>query len=299
MPDPNKLSVSATQVPALFGISPYDTEFTLYHWFKDDQQEDAGDARMEWGTKMQPLLLDKCREDLALEVYPNDFDIYHRDGAIGCTRDADILCPDRGWGALETKCVFDYGVWMNRWQGGTPPKDIELQLQTQMLVGMPEHQDGPLQFQWGVIAVWVCGEMHYFEREPSPSLWKAIQDKASAFIEDVAAGVEPEPFGDPVETQLINQLFPSVEKEEWHNIDDEDLEESARLYQWATGQKGYFTKLEKQLKAKLLAASKDKGKISFSNGTEMFVSKSEQAGGTYERKPSVRTSIKIRGGDSD
>jgi hypothetical protein len=61
-------------------------------------------SRMAWGLKMQPLVLEQAAADLRFEVIPNGENAYHRCGLLGCTRDAMIICPDRGPGALETKC---------------------------------------------------------------------------------------------------------------------------------------------------------------------------------------------------
>ena len=118
MPDPRLETVSASQAAALFNRSPYDTRWTLYQRFIGNVPEDAADNRMAWGKRMQPLLLEAAGEDLALEVQPPDAfglavddmfqgDPYLRNGMLGCTRDALVVCPDRGPGALELKCCFD------------------------------------------------------------------------------------------------------------------------------------------------------------------------------------------------
>jgi hypothetical protein len=150
-------TISATEAPALFNVSPYVTRWMLYKKFADGVDIDgAEDARMSWGKKLQPLIVAQAAEELRLEVRSNAEDVYHRRGLLGCTRDAEIICPDRGRGALETKCVFDYGVWMRDWAGGKMvPRTHEIQLQQQMLVGDAEHgevgEHGP-QYDWGVIA---------------------------------------------------------------------------------------------------------------------------------------------------
>lgn len=105
---------------------------------------------MDWGTRLQPLIIEQAARDLKLDVFPCD--TYVRNGNLGCTRDAEIICPDRGPGALEVKAVFDYKTWMREWDGGNSvPRHIEIQHQTQMLVG-----DGKVPFSWGVIAAWVA-----------------------------------------------------------------------------------------------------------------------------------------------
>src|SRR5262245_43707736 len=183
MPDPDKRTVSATQAAALWNRSPYLTRWMLWqHFAKGVPFADRADARMRWGKKLQPLIIDEAAAHLALEVHPNGGDQYVRAGQLGCTRDATIICPDRGPGALETKCVFDYATWMREWDGGRAvPQHHEFQLQQQMLVG--DGDGGP--FNWGVIAAWVAGDMYYFERKPIVELWTRLVTEAAAFFDDV------------------------------------------------------------------------------------------------------------------
>src|SRR5262245_10974515 len=102
MPDPQRETLSATQTPALFHVSPYLTRWMLYqHFAKGLAIDKAGDTRMDWGKRLQPLVLEKAAEDLRLQVRPNE-ETYHRRNRLGATRDATIVDPDRGPGALET-----------------------------------------------------------------------------------------------------------------------------------------------------------------------------------------------------
>lgn len=205
MPDPKRLTVSATQLPALFGASPYLTRWML--WQHMANGTDLGveeNERMRWGTKMQPLILEQAEHDLKLAVIFG-LERYVRNGSIGCTRDAAIICPDRGPGALEVKCCFDYKTWMTEWCGGSyVPRHIEMQLQAQMAVG-----DGERSFEWGVVAVWVAAQVFYFERKPVPDLWQKFESEASAFLDSVRDRVEPDPFGAPMELPLLAQIYPT------------------------------------------------------------------------------------------
>jgi len=206
MPDKNRATISATQSPALFNASPYITRWMLYRFLKGDDIEQPASDRMDWGIKLQPLVLEQAARDLKLEVTPNEQSVYvaHPGLRLGYTADAAIVCPDRGRGTVESKCVFDYGVWMRDWNGGkTPPHHYELQLQHQLLVG-----DGHARFDWGVIAAWVCGEMHYFERRRDEIASNAIVAASSQMFDDVANNREPSPFGAEIEAPLLTALFP-------------------------------------------------------------------------------------------
>jgi len=270
MPDPLRQTISATEVPALWNVSPWVTRWMLWHRFADGMDIDArADSRMEWGKLLQPLIIAKAAEDLHLEVRPNADDTYHRSGMFGCTRDADIICPSRGPGALETKCVFDYRTWMTDWAGGKRvPRHYEIQLQMQMRVG--EHEP----FRWGVIAAWVAGEMHYFEREPIPKFWNEASDAARAFFASVEAKQEPEPFGDPVEVPLLKELFPIEKGKQVDFGDDAKAAEVVRQFEGARQMESGGRRTAEVYRAKLLAMMRDAEEGTFADGIKVRMSKS-------------------------
>src|ERR1700719_3849541 len=103
MPDPELTTISATESPALFGASPYVTRWMLYQKFANGENiEKPADERMNWGKLMQPLIIDEVRKCWGFEVIPNE-ETYVRRGLLGCTRDATIIAPGIGPGALEIK----------------------------------------------------------------------------------------------------------------------------------------------------------------------------------------------------
>jgi hypothetical protein len=229
MPDPDRKTVSATESPALFDASPYITRWMLYRRFKHgDVVEAEPNERMYWGKELQPLILKKAAADLKLEVQPNVNDTYQRHNkfVVGCTRDALIYDPVRGWGSLETKCVFDYGVWFRDWQSGAIiPRHHEIQLQHQMFVG-----DGNDAHTWGVLAAWVCGEMKYYERKPIPEFIDNLKAEVGGFLAEVQLNREPDPFGSPIEYPLLVKLFDPEPGAILELPDDYRLAEIARLY---------------------------------------------------------------------
>jgi predicted phage-related endonuclease len=203
MPDPYMKTVSASEAAALFNASPYLTRWMLYQKFanKLDISRPSSD-RMNWGKKLQSAIIEQVAEDKKLVVIPNITECYDWRGHLGCTVDSVIICPERGPGALEIKCVFDYNVWAATWRGGTVPRHYEIQLQTQMLVG-----DGTRPYEWGMIAVWVCAKMYYFERKPIQGLWHQLLQEAELFFEQVSKRAEPDPFGAACEAPFLTALF--------------------------------------------------------------------------------------------
>jgi len=262
MPDSTLATISATEASALWNVSPYVTRWMLWQHFAKGVDIDAKeDGRMSWGKKLQPLIIEQTAQDMRFEAIPNNEDVYHRRGLLGCTRDATIICPDRGPGALETKCVFDYRTWMTDWDGGkSVPRHYEIQLQQQMLVGDGEAKS----YSWGVIAAWVAGDVYYFEREPIFELWDKLSDEARVFFKSLEAGDEPDPFGAPIEIEWLTKLLPTLRGKVT------DLSGDARASEWATVATAYVEAKEQEnagkrvaepLRAKLLGLAKDSEEV--------------------------------------
>lgn len=297
MPDPTKSTISATEMSMLLGVSPYGTKWMLYQRFAKGIEGPGPDHnRLDWGTKMEPLLLDQAAADLRLEVQtnrqPDGSQVYLRRGLLGCSRDADIYDPQRGPGALETKCCFDFKILMQEWDGGkTPPRQHEIQLQQQMMVG-----DGVTPFEWGSIALWCGGDMTYFHRKPMPDLWETFEREAAAFFADVAAGNEPSPFGAPVEVPLLKQLFTAqtgvvIDAAELlgtfeatrlaQQVVDADYQRVVRLA---------AEKVEEAVQARLLGLAQEADEIELPQGIRVKIHRTPRAG--YTVKPTTVIRVK-------
>jgi predicted phage-related endonuclease len=281
MPDPDRKTLSATESPALFGASPYLTKWMLYRKFAcGDDIETAANERMNWGKLMQPLIIEQVAQERGLEVIPND-DTYVRRGLLGCTRDATIIAPGIGPGALEIKCVFDYRVWMTKWNGGkTVPREVEIQLQQQMFVGDGESSDKEniyLAYSWGLIAVWVCADLYLFERKPVYELWDDLQRRAIGFFSDVKSKREPDPFGASVELPLLAKLFPTEPKKVLDlsaNPDHVKTSEKVSMYVHLKSEAtGAAANAEKH-RVELLALAKDAERVLLPCGVSYRVKKS-------------------------
>jgi hypothetical protein len=280
MPDPLRLTLSATEAPALLGISPYTTPWLLYRKFAHgDEIEKPADERMNWGKRMESLIVAQVSSERGLEVRPNP-GTYVRRGLLGCTRDATIIAPGIGPGALEIKCVFDYRVWMTKWNGGKMvPREIEAQLQIQMLVGEGGDADSNAgeKYRWGLIAVWVCADIYYFERKPVPELWTELERKAIGFFSDVRSKREPDPFGAAVELPLLSKLFPTeadkvldLSADPNHTATAEQVSMYVHLKSEATG----CAAAAERSRIELLALAKDAERVLLPCGVSYRVKKS-------------------------
>ena len=299
MPDPTKKTISATEMSGLLGVSPYVTKWMLYQRFAKDIEAPGPDHnRLSWGTKMEPLLLDQSAADLRLEVTTNrqadGSQIYLRRGLLGCSRDADIYDPQRGPGALETKCCFDYKILMQEWDGGkTPPRQHEIQLQQQMYVG-----DGTKSYEWGTIALWCGGDMTYFHRKPMLDLWEKFEQEAAQFFEDVKAGREPEPFGSPIEVPLLKQIFDKPTGEIINAVEKLGEADATKLAQRVADAEYQRVvrlaaeKVEETVKAELLGLLKDADELELPQGIR--VTRTVQTRNNKARPASQSTAIVVK-----
>jgi hypothetical protein len=300
MPDITRKTISATEMSMLLGVSPYGTRWTLFQRFKGNELPKPDHNRLDWGTKMEPLILEQAAEDLRLEVRTNrqadGTQIYLRRGLLGCSRDADIIDPQRGPGALETKACFDYKILMQEWNGGkTPPRQHEIQLQQQMYVGDGDLEN-PKPFDWGVIGLWCGGDMTYFQRKPMPDLWETFEKEAAAFFQDLKLGIEPEPFGSPIELPLLKQLFSTPTGVVLNGVEILGEDAANNLAQrvvdaeYQRAVRLAAEKVEKDTHAGLLALMKDADELELPQGIRIKVTRSPRKG--YEVKPTVVVSVK-------
>jgi hypothetical protein len=163
-------------------------------------------------------------------------------------------------------------VWAAKWDGGKRvPREHEIQLQTQMLVG-----DGTDSYRWGLIVAWVCADVYYFERQPIPDLWRRLEFEALSFFRSIENQQEPDPFGSPIEIPWMSTLFPVRENavldlsdQYAHVKTAEDVQQYKHHAQLTTSN----SNAAEELKAKLLALAKDNNEVRLPCGVKYWVRK--------------------------
>lgn len=189
------VDITSTEVSALFGLSPYTTEFEVWHHKKNKTSaEFTENTRMKWGNRLESAIAQGIAEDMGWYVEPFksyiripelrlgssfDFGIY-KDGNIATTYPSELL---------EIKNVdglaFKNG-WLTDDSGNIEaPAHIELQAQHQMLVsGLKTLYIGAL----------VGGnEVTLIKRTASEEIQSAIAEKVDAFWESVERNEPPKP----------------------------------------------------------------------------------------------------------
>lgn len=148
--------VSSTEAAALFGLSPYQTPFELFHRKRDATLVEFEDnERMKWGRRLQAPIATGIAEDNGWSILQDGDLCYARHinvAGMGTSFDYIVDAPTfDGPGILEIKNVDGLafrGSWVDAGEDSEAPAHIELQLQHQLEV---------LNLSWGCIAALIGG----------------------------------------------------------------------------------------------------------------------------------------------
>jgi len=250
MPDPTRSSVSASQVAALFDLSPYATRWLLWQYFRNPTLvplETRPNTRLAWGKKLQSVILIAAAEHYRLDMEENVTDAYVRNGVLGCTRDGRMIDPSTGPVIVQAKNVA-LDVWRREW---TPPPDgrapphIELQMQCELYA-----EQAPR----GIIAALVGGnDLRFYERTPLPEVQASLQQAATVFFQSLADNEEPEVAGEAVELPALNRLYANRTPNLTHSApEDAELGDWMRQLKWAGEQRAFAGKMYDTCKAHIL-----------------------------------------------
>jgi putative phage-type endonuclease len=256
-----KSDITATQAAALFGVSPYQTPFDLYHQLAGTLRvEFEENERMRWGKRLQSAIARGICKDNGWKIIDGHRFLYARSKdhpGLGCSPDYIVFDPARpalGYGCLEIKNV-DFFVGKDDWAEDEAPPHIEFQLQ---------HQIGVCGFSWGVIGGLVGGNtVKLFERQADAEVIEKIFTAAREMRERVARGEPPAPdYLKDYET--LRALYRNAEPGKSINLDqpepDVDRDKLTKLIEAAHEAEAAAKKaddLKKATRAELLDFLKD------------------------------------------
>lgn len=253
MPDVTRRTVSASQVAALFGRSPYLTRWMLWQHFKNELPLGSDETdRMSWGNRLEPAIIKAVADELRLDVVPNRRYDVAPNLPLGCTRDADLIDPSLGYGAVEVKNV-DALIYRQQWDEEHAPPHIEIQHQAQMMVPHPTHGMP----KWGVIAALVGGnELKILRRTHEREMQKDIGTEAIKFIQSLS-GQPPDPLGTERELRGLKWLYPARAPEKIISNHEADFVTAVENYESYRTQRLELEKLEKALRVQILNVAQD------------------------------------------
>lgn len=127
--------VTSTSSAALFGLSPYCTEYELYQQKLGALTDEiTPNERMTWGTRLQDAVALGVAQDMGLRVRRiNTYWRHSDEPRMGASFDFEVIDHADGPGIMEIKCV-DYGVFKDTWSDDEAPSHIEVQVQHQLEV---------------------------------------------------------------------------------------------------------------------------------------------------------------------
>jgi putative phage-type endonuclease len=195
--------ITSTEISALYGLSPYLSEFELYHNKKDNViVRIQPNERMRWGTRLESAIAYGAAEDQGWDI--SKLNVYMRDteARIGSSFDFKINSTANGAGIMEIKNV-DRLQYMKSWvddgEGNIEaPEHIELQIQHQMEVSG---------YEWTALVALVGGnEQKIILRNRDREIGKDIRQRVAAFWEQVKNNTAPSPDYSVDAEFIIKQL---------------------------------------------------------------------------------------------
>jgi putative phage-type endonuclease len=199
-----KSDITTTEVAALFGLSPYQTAFELFHRKRDSTLVQPFDSdRMKWGRRLQPVIASGVADDMGWRI-THDGDLCYAPHPtverMGASFDYVYESLD-GTGALEIKNV-DGLIFRNEWvsdgENSEAPAHIELQLQAQLEC---------LDLERGAIVALVGGNRAVvIQRERDREVGEVIARQVRAFWDRIARN-DPPPPDFVADAEFISRLY--------------------------------------------------------------------------------------------
>ncbi|KAB2666567.1 hypothetical protein F9K91_05130 [Brucella tritici] len=186
-----KPDITATSAATLFGVSPYQTIFDMFHRMRGTVEVVIEESeRMKWGKRLQDSIARGICDDNGWEIVDTHPYLYARSliyPGMGASPDVVIRDPKRpelGLGGLEIKNV-DLFVARDDWSEEEAPAHIEFQAQHQMAV---------CGFKWNVIAGLVGGNsVKQYVRFRDDEVIKELALRCADMHARVAANNPPPP----------------------------------------------------------------------------------------------------------
>jgi len=178
--------ITSTDVSALFGLSPYTTEYEVFYNKKNRINPDFAETdRMKWGKRFEDVIAQGVAQDLGLTVEP--LKVYMRHSTVkgmGSSFDYAIVGHQDGPGLMEIKNV-DARIYRDKWSDSEAPAHIETQVQHQMEVA---------DAAWCLIVAMSGGnDPRVIRRERDRDIGKALCKRVSKFWRDVESDNIPTP----------------------------------------------------------------------------------------------------------
>ena len=212
-----KFDITASSIGAVFGCHQYTTPLRLF----TEKQGLVKLPEVDGTALRRGRILEAAVPGAVVEERPEwrieKATDYFSDPVIGigATPDFFITNDPRGLGVLQAKTTVP-SVYDQHWQNGRPPRWVELQVATEMML---------TDAAFGVVACLVIDPFDLpciiVEQTRDPVLEQQIREQVVKFWQDVHDGNEPDTdYG--LDRDLLKQLFPKETTEGPVNLADDD-----------------------------------------------------------------------------
>jgi len=177
--------ITSTESPALFGASPYATEFELWHRKRNAEVVALNEnERMKWGNRLQDAIAYGIAQDEGWVI--RKMDEYMRDSDLRMGASFDFAIGEAG--ILEVKNVDSLAFrdgWIVGGENIEAPPHIEIQIQHQLAVSGR---------RLSYIGALVGGNrIVLLRREPDQVIITRIKSRILSFWKSIEEGIEPKP----------------------------------------------------------------------------------------------------------
>jgi len=233
--EPTVKRVSASRVPALWDEHRFYSRRMLWEYCSRGVRPESNEPnpRARSGRMLEGAILAMAAEDLGCEVVhlPQDRAenyLQHPTLPTGCMPDGLVLHPTRGPGVISVKNVSSK-VYARLWKPMKwgVPRDVEMQLQTELMVWRAQ-EDGDLpKPEWGCIAALEGGaDLHLFERRVEEAWHGTLAEMLTAFFRSIVENNPPPWTYIGEELPVIRELWPYSEPGKVQDFDGDFTQSS-------------------------------------------------------------------------
>lgn len=178
-------NLNSTEAACLFGLSPYQTEFELWHKKKGNLVDEIKPTeRMSWGNRLESAIASGIAEDRGWKIQNKLEYMFLPSEKLGSSFDFEI----EGGGLLEIKNVGSL-AFKNGWaledDSLQAPNHIELQVQHQLMISG--------QSVCFIGALVGGNESYVIEREADQDIQNQIKERAFKFWQSIQRDIPPKP----------------------------------------------------------------------------------------------------------
>ena len=192
--------ISASKVPAILGLSPFESPLSCWAWYRGDLPDPTETPQMRWGTKLQDLVAGTVAADEGLSVIRDERLLQSTEHELLlATPDCWFVPPDGVLELGEVKTTKSGSYW----EEGIP-RYVWAQVQVQLFVTGQDRAR---------IAVFFRAEAdHFWDYIDRDQAWmdSVMIPKVEEFWEMVKSGEAPDADGLERTTEAIKAAWPDA-----------------------------------------------------------------------------------------